>query len=236
MEGRLNSEKRGLSVRADNKGKKGRGVRFPKILDDGRVLRDGPSHQVVGAYLNSGLGTTAAREWPDPAKAPGGEVACLRAVRVRTEDDRITDAVNIQRPVRVEMEYEVLRSGYVLSPYYDFYNEEGVHVFSAADLDPAWRWRSRPAGRYMSTVWIPGNLLSEGTLFVGAGLSTMDPNINQWLERDAVAFQVIDSLDGNSARGDWTVSWGGAVRPLLKWTTQFNPNGREAVTTEEVKA
>ena len=40
------------------------------LLDEGRVLQDGPSYQVVRTYLNSGLGTSAAREWSDPAKAP----------------------------------------------------------------------------------------------------------------------------------------------------------------------
>jgi lipopolysaccharide transport system ATP-binding protein len=198
------------------------------LFDGGKVLQDGPTHQVVSAYLNSGFGTTAAREWREPTKAPGGEVAQLRAVRVRTEDGQISEAVDIRRPVAVEMEYEVLRSGYVLSPYFGLYNEEGVHVFASADLDPAWRGRPRPAGRYMSTGWIPGNLLSEGTLFVRVGLATLDPIITQFQEHDVVAFQVIDSLDGDSARGDWAGRWGGAVRPLLQWSTQFSPNGRDA--------
>ena len=198
------------------------------LLDEGRVIEDGPSHRVVSAYLNAGLGTTAAREWPNPAKAPGGEVARLRAVRVRTEDGRITDAVDIRRPVGVETEYDVLTSGYVLSPWYDFYNEEGLLVFSAVDLDPAWRRRPRPTGRYVSTAWIPGNLLSEGTLFIRVGAATMDPLIVQFVESDVVAFQVIDSLDGDSARGDWADQWGGVVRPLLKWDTQFSPNEHKA--------
>ena len=38
------------------------------LLDEGRLLQDGVSHQVVKAYLNAGLGTTAMREWPDPTK------------------------------------------------------------------------------------------------------------------------------------------------------------------------
>jgi lipopolysaccharide transport system ATP-binding protein len=198
------------------------------LLDEGKVLRDGPSQQVASAYLNSGIGTTAAREWLDPAKAPGGEVARLRAVRVQTEDGQITDTVDIRRPVGIAMEYEVLRSGYMLSPGYAVYNEEGVHVFTAVDLDPAWRRCRRPAGQYLSTAWIPGNLLAEGTLFVSASLYTMDPYIKQWREGDVVAFQVVDSLDGDSARGDWANSWKGAVRPLLQWTTQFNPNGQYA--------
>jgi len=198
------------------------------LLDEGRLLKDGPAHQVVSAYLNSGFGTTAAREWPNPAKAPGGEVARLRAIRVRTEGSWITDVVDIRRPVDIEMEYEVLQSGYMLMPHFQSYNEEGVHVFSAHDLDPAWRQRPRSRGCWVSTVRIPGNLLSEGTMFIGAGLETVDPVIHQFYEPDAVAFQVVDSLDGDSARGDYAGHMGGVVRPLLQWNTRFSPSKGEA--------
>jgi lipopolysaccharide transport system ATP-binding protein len=177
----------------------------------------------------------AAREWADPAQAPGGEVSRLRAVRVRNEQGEITECIDIRRPVQVEMEYEVIRPGYVLLPYYDLYNEESVLVFSTADLDPAWRRRPRPTGRYVSTVWIPGNLLSEGMLFVSAVLDIMNPHVHQFKERDVVAFQVIDSLDGDSARGDVVGEWAGAVRPLLQWSTQFCPGEDNAAPLGEAK-
>src|SRR5437867_2163685 len=35
------------------------------LLDEGRILRDGTSHEIVSMYLRSGLGTTAVREWND---------------------------------------------------------------------------------------------------------------------------------------------------------------------------
>ena len=195
------------------------------LLDEGSISCDGPSHQVVGAYLQSGVGTMAVREWPDLSKAPGNDVVRLRAVRVRTEDGQVTDAVDIRKPVGIEMEYEVLKPGSVLAPNLHFYNEEGVYVFVAGDHDPAWRGKPRPEGRYVSTAWIPGNLLSEGSLIVGAAISTPDPVIVHFYERDAVAFQVIDSLDGDSARGDYAGSVPGVVRPLLRWTTQFSEKG-----------
>jgi lipopolysaccharide transport system ATP-binding protein len=194
------------------------------LLDAGRVLRDGSSHEVVKAYLNSGLGTTAAREWSAP-EGPGGEIARLRAVRVRNGDGQVTEVADIRRPVQVEMEYDVLQPGHVLWPYYEFYNEENVHVFGAGDLDPVWRGRPRPAGRYASTAWIPGNLLAEGTLFITAGLYALNPSIRQFKERDVVAFQIVDTLDGDSARGDVVGEWGGVMRPLLDWSTRFSPNG-----------
>ena len=80
----------------------------------------------------------------------------------------------------------------------------------------------------MSKVWIPGNLLSEGTLFVTVGGRTMDPTIVQFQERDVVAFHVVDSSDGDAARGDWPGDWQGVVRPLLQWSTQFTPAGPQA--------
>ena len=204
------------------------------LLDEGRLLQDGVSHRVVRAYLNSGLETTAAREWRDPAKAPGGEVAQLCAVRVRAEDGTCTDAVDIRKPIGLEMEYEVLKPNYRLLPIFDIYNEEGVHVFSTVDHDPAWRGHVRPPGRYRSTAWVPGNFLSEGTMFIDVFLATLNPLVRQFFERQAVAFQVIDSPDGDSARGDWAGRLGGVVRPLLKWSTVFSPDSfqTEPVTSE----
>jgi lipopolysaccharide transport system ATP-binding protein len=194
------------------------------LLSEGRMLQDGPSHAVLSAYLNDGLGTTAAREWADAAQAPGGDVARLQAVRVRTEDGDITDAVDIRRPVGIEMEYEVLKAGYAMFAHFRFFNEEGIHLFSALDVNPTWRQRPRPVGRWISKAWVPGNFLSEGTIFVGAGLVTIDPGLEQFYEQDAVAFRLIDSCDGDSARGDYGGDMGGVVRPLLQWSTHLNPN------------
>jgi len=205
------------------------------LLDEGRVLCDGPSHQVVGVYLQSEVGTMAAREWPDITKAPGNDVVRLRAVRVRTEDGRTLDAVDIRKPVGIEMEYEVLKPGTALVPSVHFFNQEGICVFVNGDYDPAWRGKPRPEGSYVSTAWIPGNFLSEGSVIVSVGMSTMNPNIVHFSEREVVAFQVIDSLDGDSARGDYAGSMPGVVRPLLRWTTRFSLNAHRASasTTDE---
>jgi lipopolysaccharide transport system ATP-binding protein len=121
------------------------------------------------------------------------------------------------------MEYQVLKSGSVLTPNFRFFNEEGVLVFIVIDQDTTWRGKPRPEGHYISTAWIPGNLLSEGILFVTASIGTMEPFTIHFYEDDVVAFQVVDSLAGNSARGDWTGPMAGVVRPLLDWSTRFEP-------------
>ncbi|MDT4969332.1 MAG: lipopolysaccharide transport system ATP-binding protein [Acidobacteriota bacterium] len=196
------------------------------LLDEGRVLADDLAHKVVGTYLRAGTGTMAAREWGE--NSPGNDIARLKAVRVRTQDGQITDVIDIRQSVGIEIEFEVLQSGYVLVPNYYFINEEGVCAFVASDQDPEWRRRARPVGSYVSTAWIPGNFLAEGSIAVGAGVSTMDPTTVHFYESDAVAFQVVDSLEGNSARGDYAGHVPGVVRPLLEWTTRYNPKREPA--------
>ena len=194
------------------------------LLDDGKVKKNGSSNEVVSTYLCSKLGTTAAREWPDSESAPGGPVARLKAVRIRIKDGFVTETVDIRKPVRLEMEYEVLKSGQILLPNFRLDNEKGDCVFVTIDQDTTWRQRLRPKGHYISTAWIPGNLLSEGLLIVSCNLITLNPDIVQFSAKNAVSFHVVDSLAGDSARGDYAKNMLGVVRPLLEWSTEFTPN------------
>src|SRR6266545_174606 len=74
------------------------------LLDGGRVLCDGPSHKTTSAYLKSGHGTTAERVWTDLAAAPGDDIVRLAAVRVRAENGDIREALDIRKPVGLELE------------------------------------------------------------------------------------------------------------------------------------
>jgi lipopolysaccharide transport system ATP-binding protein len=193
------------------------------LLDGGRVLVDGPSHEVVGVYMTAGKSTTAERVWSDLGQAPGDDVVRLRAVRVKTEDGQVCEAVDIQQPIKIEFEYEVLKPGFAMRIYYHVVNEEGIEVCTPLDNDMSWQNKARPVGRYVSISWIPGNLLSEGILYFGPSLRTLDPEIRRFRVNEAVAFQVVDRMEGGGARGGWGGALGGVVRPLLQWETQFTP-------------
>ena len=190
------------------------------LLEGGIVVADGPSQKVVSQYINSGLGIGPRREWRDPVHAPGAGIVRLLAVRVCAVDGEIVEAIDVRQPVRIEMEHEVLKSGYILLLSFEFRNDMGVLVFHSLDIDPAWQGRRRPAGRYVSSAEIPGNLLSEGTMVVSAGCETVNPTIHQFYAVDVVAFQVIDNEYPDSARGMYKGNIAGAVRPRLPWNTQ----------------
>ncbi len=206
------------------------------LLNDGQLMRDGSSHEVVSAYLNSGLGTTAAREWTDKKKAPGDDYIKLRAVRVVDEGGKIIDAADIRRPIGLAIEYDILQSGEVPMLYFRLFNEEGIEIFTTIDSDPQWRKRPRPPGRYISTAWIPGNFLTEGTVFATVAARTLEPMIRRFSETEVVAFQVIDSMEGDSARIDHAGGIGGVVRPLLDWTTVTSTDENKQTLSIETTA
>ena len=199
------------------------------VLERGKLIVDGPSNQVVSSYLNSSSGVSACKEWANPEFAPAGSVVRLRAVRARDKDGTISESFDIRYPIRLEMEYDVIQAGHQLLPHFTVLNDRGQSVFITVDQDPEWRGRARPAGLYTSTAWIPGNLLAEGMFYVSCYSITLNPETKQLAERSAIAFHVMDSLDGDSARGDYAKKFGGVVRPMLKWTTQFRPDRKDAL-------
>jgi len=194
------------------------------LLDQGQIVRDGPAHEVVSAYLDSGSGCIASREWRDSNCAPGNALGRLLAVRVCGEDGEVQETFDIRRPVAIEIEYEILKAGDVVVPYINVDNQEGIQLLSAVDLDPQWRRCPRPPGCYVSTVEIPGNFLNEGMHLVTLGIATLYPPKAQFSESDAVAFHIVDSPGDDTARGDWPTPFSGVIRPALKWTTAPVPN------------
>ncbi|MEW6183463.1 MAG: ABC transporter ATP-binding protein [Bacillota bacterium] len=192
------------------------------LIDHGQIIRDGPTAEITSYYLMSDLGTSAQRQWKDVQKAPGDHMAKLRSVRICNAEGETQESVDIRQPVGIEMEYWVLDDSRVLTPNIHVFDSQGTYVFVSNDsYDPVWGTQARQAGIWKSTCWIPGNLLSEGTYIVGVAVSTLDPVQVHFFERDAVSFQVIDSLDGDTARGRYTRRIPGVIRPLLKWTAQY---------------
>jgi len=188
---------------------------------DGCVIKDGETSAIINEYLHEQSHTGAEKSWEDAAKAPGNEFTRLRRVRVCTANGKTTSAPDIRQPIGIEMTYEVLREGKVLTPNFHFYNEQGVCIFISHDWSDEWRTRPRPVGEYISTCWIPPNFLAEGNVFVKVAVSTYLPIEVHFVESDAVSFNVIDSFEGDAARGDYGGVLPGVVRPILDWETKF---------------
>jgi lipopolysaccharide transport system ATP-binding protein len=144
---------------------------------------------------------------------------------VRSEQGDLVDQIDIRRTVGIEMEYEVRKPGFIFHPHFGLRNEDGILLFAAQDVDPEWRGKKRPPGRYVSTGWIPGNLLAEGVFSVGGTIMTLNPETIHCDMADIVLFRVVDCLTArDTSRGDYPRPIPGVMRPMFHWTTEYTPH------------
>jgi lipopolysaccharide transport system ATP-binding protein len=188
------------------------------LLDGGRVVRDGPSEEVVAHYLQTTAGSGSSRTWA-PDKAPGDDLVRLRSVRIVDSDGQTVDYVDVRRPVGIELGFTVLEGGGPPVVPKIKVTTGGPIAFNAMDVDPRWH-RPSPPGDYVATAWIPGNFLNEGLISVDAAVCSIDsPKLHHHVSvHEAVSFHVQDPAEGDSSRGTFTGQWRGVVRPLLEWT------------------
>jgi lipopolysaccharide transport system ATP-binding protein len=188
------------------------------LLEDGRVVRDGPSEEIVAHYLQTSAGAGSSRTW-SAEEAPGDDLVRLRAVRIVDEKGESADYVDVRRPVGVELTFSVLESGGPPVVPKIKVTTGGRIAFNAMDVHPRWHDPS-PAGEYVATAWVPGNYLNEGLISVDAAVCTIDsPKLHHHVSvHEAVSFHVQDPAEGDSSRGTFTGQWRGVVRPLLDWT------------------
>jgi lipopolysaccharide transport system ATP-binding protein len=187
------------------------------LLEDGRVVLDGPSADVVAQYLQSVTRTTSSLSWEGDS-APGDDLVRLLSARVVDERRETVESLDVREPVGIELAFRVLRGGPPVVPKIKL-KTGGDIAFNAMDVDPRWHEPS-PPGDYVATAWLPGNYLNEGLVTVDAAICSIDsPKLHHHVSvHDAFSFHVFDPLEGDSSRGTFTGQWKGVVRPLLEWT------------------
>ncbi len=192
-------------------------------MSKGKIVLKGNATEVVREYLHSNLGVSAERDFSDDANAPASEFACLKRVRIVNEKGETCGSNDIRRKIGIEATYAVLQSGQILLPNFQIYNQDRVQLFTAQDVSEEWRRRKKEKGEYTSTVWIPPNFMAEGSFFVNFAVVTYLPAMRVHFNAvEIVSFDVFDSLEGDTARGDYAGKMDGVIRPILEWETSFN--------------
>ncbi|MEE4186441.1 MAG: polysaccharide ABC transporter ATP-binding protein [Gammaproteobacteria bacterium] len=190
------------------------------LMRNGSMVMDGNVADVVHAHLTAGGCEVADREWPELATAPGDDIVRLRAVRVVAANGAPVGAINSAEAIGLQMVFDVLEPGHVLSPYFTVVSEAGIDLFSTADSTAGADEVPRAAGRYIATAWVPPNLLSEGAHYVRAVMRSVKAQYLPFTERDVVAFTVVDPEGGFGASW-WEGKPRGVIRPALQWRTEY---------------
>lgn len=191
-------------------------------LSKGKLVCEGSAIGVVREYLNSSWGVSSEKDFTDDKDAPASEVVRLKRVRAVDENGNTTSSHDIRGKIGIEATYKVLKSGHILIPSYQIYNEDRIQLFTVQDVSEEWHRQPKEKGEYVSTVWLPPNFMAEGTFFANFLIVTYIPTLRIHFHAiDMVSFDVIDSLEGDTARGDFGGKMEGLIRPILDWETSY---------------
>jgi lipopolysaccharide transport system ATP-binding protein len=188
-------------------------------LQDGQVVKEGQTSEVVSDYLSKSFKPITEQVWDNISTAPGNENVRIHRVCVRPENGAPSDLITMETPISVEVEYSNLVPGAILHIALQVFNEQQVVAFvtSSIDMDLQMRERLLPVGRFLSRCLIPGNLLNEGShnllLLVLKNTSKIICRLD-----DALTFDVLDT---SKRPGTWYGREPGVIRPKLAWETNY---------------
>ncbi len=188
------------------------------LLENGRIIASGDVAGVVMKYYRDGSSSPASFDLRNGVRKIGNAHVRLVSGRVLDAKGAPSMEVLISENACIEMEFEVLDSHPgPFVPNFHFHTADGTAAFVSVDTS---RNATGP-GTYVARCEIPGNLLNEGSYFVGFGLTTFTTGVTvHFFEPGAVSFNVRDPIEGTASRGDWGGSMPGAVRPNLAWQTE----------------
>jgi lipopolysaccharide transport system ATP-binding protein len=188
------------------------------ILDNGVLLSYGDTKNIISQYIVSDDFINLSRKWQEN-DAPGNDLVKLTSIDVHYKDGSVpTDgSFSITEDIGVTIYYTVLKDGISFIHGANIYNQQDMNIFNSHDVTSLYVHEKRTQGVYKATMWIPGNLMSEGNFSISIALFKPTPFELLAYAEKAVLFKIFDVMDGSSSRGQYAHEFPGYVRPLLQW-------------------
>ena len=183
------------------------------LLEFGRVARSGQTSEVVMHYYTNGQGSPASADFSN--KHVGNNMVKLLKGEVKNDRNEVALEVNIAENIMIEVIFEVLQEGVPdLIPNIYINTAAGeCAFFTLSDKKVNYK-----KGKYTAICCIQGHLLNDGAYFVGLAMSSFSSTvITHYFIKDALSFNVIDTMNDTLTRSGWMGFMPGVVRPLLPW-------------------
>jgi lipopolysaccharide transport system ATP-binding protein len=189
------------------------------LLQEGSIANVGPTQIVLSKYVRALMGKDRTIEefWPDKTTAPGNDNIRLRRVRLVSDTGDKLNAIQTDRPVRVEIEYWNLVQDTPLVVGLVLYTAEHFAVLESMTADdPTWERKFFPAGLFRSQCHIPADFLYEGDYIIGIWFAENGARI-LYGDRRVLYFAVGDT---RVRKIPWFGRFQGIVRPMFDWRTE----------------
>lgn len=185
------------------------------LLDQGQIVFDGDTEEAIDQFtrlmFDDQVGT---RIWDDD-NAPGRDGVRLKSVELLDENGNPTVNARVNENHHLKIGYRTEKPDLSLRCSIAFM-AQGVCAFVTV---PPEETVHKVPDLYSITVQIPPNLLTETHYSLNITiLSSQGVKYRYVKEKDVLTFQVVDMMEGDSARGDYAERLAGVVRPMLQWS------------------
>jgi lipopolysaccharide transport system ATP-binding protein len=187
------------------------------VLEAGRCIFSGKTSEAVLHYLTNGAAYSKQVDYSNKEKRIGDDYATLLSGSIRNLNGDLLSEININEPVKIRMEFEILKeTRRKFLPQVHFFTS-GVQAFAeyyqcALNLRP---------GKYQVDFNIPANFLNNLAYSIAFGLTTTDvDSIIHFYEPDALIFNVRDPIENTPGprQAGYTGEIPGLIRPQFDWT------------------
>ena len=184
------------------------------LLDNGYLKAIGPTDEIVDRYMQGIAEAGSNRIWKDDDQGAGDDVVRLLSASLINDIGEVVSIAEIDQKLFLQIRYRTLNHNVRFRCAVTF-NTQGVCAFTTMET---FEQKRKIPGIYLSTLTIPPNLLAENEYVVNISIfSSRGVKLRHVAERNVLAFRVVDSMHGGTARGDYAEGYAGVVRPLLKW-------------------
>jgi lipopolysaccharide transport system ATP-binding protein len=168
------------------------------LLQNGKIVKEGNTENVISQYLSKNLYLTSISY-------------CI--------NNKIKDTFYATEDIYLNFSYRTKQGSIIFIHGLNIYNEQEINVFNSHDTTSGARGIIRKEDEiYQVQCIIPKNLLNEGIYSVSFALFSAEPYILYNHQIGILRFNIIDLIDGTSARGDYTGGFPGVIRPILEWS------------------
>ena len=186
------------------------------LLKSGNIQMAGETKAVVASYLHGEHGSSFQFRVPERHLQTNAAARLLEVV-VHGNDRKPRMSYSVKENIGITMTYEILRDDITFVDNFNVFNDENAVLFVTHNVQHSYYNKTRANGIYQTTAWLPANLLQGGDYFISAALISISPFQFHFHEEQVVCFQLFDSVDGTTAKGDFSGDFPGMVRPLLRW-------------------
>ncbi len=185
------------------------------LIDGGRVTMKGKPGDVISHYLSMALPAAGGCDgeifWNGEAGSPRCDEVALRGIRLLNERGIAQSIFEADKPVAIEIHYDVLRRIRGARFNLQLLTQEGETAFGATDH--LYQQECFEPGSYRTTCHIPGGLLNRRSYVVGLQL---DIPGERYVLPFAEYIGFLVSGVGNQS-SHFPEPWPGVVCPRIRW-------------------